>query len=168
MSIADEIGKLNELKQSGAMSEQEYQQAKETLLAKMKPAGAGFKQTLDGLASDANTWGMLIHLSQFCGYVVPFAGMVVPLVLWQLKNKDSEVIDQHGRAVMNWVITEILLGILFIPLCFVLIGIPLLMVLAIVGVIFPIIGAVKANKGEVWPYPGTIKFIKQQKVEGLE
>jgi len=31
MSIADEIGKLNELKQSGAITEQEYQKAKERL-----------------------------------------------------------------------------------------------------------------------------------------
>jgi hypothetical protein len=29
MSIADEIAKLNELKQSGAITEQEYQKAKE-------------------------------------------------------------------------------------------------------------------------------------------
>ncbi len=30
MSIADEIGKLNELKQSGAITEDEYQKEKET------------------------------------------------------------------------------------------------------------------------------------------
>ena len=43
-------------------------------------------------------------------------------------------------------------------LCFVLVGIPLLMALGLVGIIFPIIGAIKAGNGEVWPYPFMLKL----------
>ncbi|OGV66154.1 MAG: hypothetical protein A3K19_19600 [Lentisphaerae bacterium RIFOXYB12_FULL_65_16] len=160
MSMAEEIGKLNELKQSGAMSEEEYQKAKESLLAKNQPAGQKFKQTVDGIAADVNKWGMFIHLSQFCGYIVPLAGLIVPIVLWQMKKNDSEIIDRHGQIVVNWIITELILGIIFGILCFALIGIPLLSVLAIVGIVFPIVGAVKANNGEVWSYPCSIRFFK--------
>jgi len=160
MSIADEIGKLNELKQSGAITEQEYQKAKEGLLAGSQPAGEKFKQAVSGISVDANMWGMFIHLSQFCGYAFPLAGLIVPIVLWQIKKNDSELIDRHGRIVVNWIITEFIFAIVFLLLCFVLIGIPLLIALAIVGVIFPIVGAVKASSGEAWTYPCSIKFLK--------
>jgi len=160
MSIADEIGKLNELKQSGAITEQEYQKAKEGLLAGSQPASEKFKQAVSGISGDANMWGMFIHLSQFCGYLIPFAGLILPIVLWQVKKNDSPLIDQHGRIVVNWIITEFIFAIVFAVLCFVLIGIPLLIVLVIVGIIFPIVGAVKAANGEAWTYPCSITFLK--------
>ena len=43
---------------------------------------------------------------------------------------------------------------------FLLVGFLLLPVLAVLGIVFPIIGAVKANNGEFWEYPLTIKFLK--------
>jgi uncharacterized Tic20 family protein len=105
-------------------------------------------------------WVVLIHLSQLFGFAVPMAGLVVPIVLWLLKKDESEVIDTHGRIVINWIITEFILMIVFIILCFILIGIPLLIALLVVGIIFPIIGAIKANNGEIWPYPCSIQFFK--------
>ncbi len=158
MSLVEDIEKLNDLKQSGALSEQEYQQAKESLLAKNQPAGQKLSQAVDGISSDTNMWGMLLHLSQFCGYIVPVAGLVVPIVLWQIKKDESAIIDRHGRIVVNWIITAFILAIAFVPLCFVIIGIPLLAALGVAAIVFPIIGAVKANNGEVWPYPCSIRF----------
>jgi uncharacterized Tic20 family protein len=101
---------------------------------------------------------MFIHLSQFCGYVIPLAGLIVPIVLWQIKKNDSDIIDRHGRIVVNWIITEFILGIVFALLCFVVIGIPLLFALAVVTVVFPIVGGLKANNGEAWKYPCSIGF----------
>ncbi len=154
MSIADEIGKLNELRQSGAITEDEYQEAKEVILAENQPSS----REEDYMETDVNQWGMFIHLSQFCGYIVPLAGLIVPILLWQMKKNESEIIDQHGRIVLNWIITGFIFAIIFGLLCFVVIGIPLLIALAVVGIIFPIVGAVKANNGEVWSYPCSIKF----------
>ena len=53
-----------------------------------------------------------------------------------------------------------MLGIVFGLLCFVLIGIPLLVALAVAAIVFPVVGGVKANNGEVWPYPCSIAFFK--------
>ena len=103
---------------------------------------------------------MFIHFSQFFGYVVPLAGLVVPVVLWQIKKNDSEIIDKHGKIVTNWIISVIIYAIVFSLLCFIIIGIPLLFALAVVGIVFPIIGGIKANNGEVWPYPLSIKFFQ--------
>lgn len=158
MSIVDEIEKLNKLRQDGVISEQEYEETKASLLAKYRPAGKKIKDAMDTMSLNTNMWGFFIHISQFCGYVIPLAGLIVPIILWQLKKNDSEIIDRHGRIVANWIITEFILGIIFGLLCFVMIGIPLLIALAVVAIVFPVIGALKANNGEVWKYPCSIKF----------
>jgi hypothetical protein len=160
MSIADEIEKLNDLKLTGAISEQEYEDSKASLLAKNRPTEQKLRSAVDGISSDVNMWGMFIHLSQFCGYVIPLAGLIVPIVLWQIKKNESDIIDRHGRIVVNWIITEFIMGIVFVLLCLVVIGIPLLLMLAVVAIVFPIVGAVKANNGEFWPYPCSIGFFK--------
>jgi uncharacterized protein len=38
------------------------------------------------------------------------------------------------------------------------IGLPMLLTLIVVAIVFPIIGAIKANDGEVWKYPLSIPF----------
>ncbi len=160
MNLADEIEKLHNLKESGALSEEEFEKAKEALLAGDRPVGEKLMGTVSEISSDANMWGMFIHLSQFCGYLAPLAGLVVPIVLWQIKKDDSPTIDEHGKVVVNWIISALIYGIISGLLCFVAIGIPLLIVLAILAVVFPIVGALKAAGGEVWRYPCSIGFFK--------
>ena len=153
MNLVNELEKLNELKQSEAISEQEYQQAKDALLAQHAP------QT-PVTVLDANTWGVLVHLSQFCTYLFPLAGIVVPLILWQIKKEESAIIDRHGKIVMNWLLTEFILLLIAGILCFVLIGFSLVFLISLAGIIFPIIGAIKASNGEIWAYPCSIRFFK--------
>ena len=45
-------------------------------------------------------------------------------------------------------------------LCFVLIGIPILVLLWILNTVFVIIASIKASEGELYRYPFTIRFIK--------
>ncbi|MEM9215063.1 MAG: DUF4870 domain-containing protein [Cyanobacteria bacterium P01_F01_bin.150] len=103
-------------------------------------------------------WAMLLHLSQFAGYVIPFAGLVIPIIIWQVQKEDMPELDIHGRIVTNWIISEIIYGTIFAILFFVLIGIPLLMALGVLSIAFPIIGALKAKEGRAWKYPLSISF----------
>ena len=160
MNVADEIEKLHKLKESGAITEKEYLDAKKSLLDKTKPSGDWLKKSVNQVSSDVNLWCMLIHLTQFCGYILPLAGMIVPIVLWQIKKDESPIVDTHGRIVVNWIISAILYWVIAVVLIFVLIGIPLVIVLGIVGIVFPIIGGIKAYNGEVWHYPFSMKFFK--------
>ena len=153
MSLAEDIQKLNDLKQSGALSEQQFEQAKQSLLKQERRA-----EPL--VVMDTNTWSVVIHLSQFCTYLLPLAGIIVPLVLWQIKKDESAIIDRHGKIVMNWLLTEFILLIIAGILCFVLVGFALIFLISIAGIVFPIIGAVKAGNGEIWPYPCSIRFFK--------
>lgn len=45
--------------------------------------------------------GMFTHLGTFLGYFFPFANIFVPLIIWQ-SNKESDFLDKHGKAVMNF------------------------------------------------------------------
>ena len=103
---------------------------------------------------------MLIHLSQFCAYIIPLAGLVVPIILWQIRKDESGLIDQHGRIVANWIISEIIYLLIFGLLCIFIVGIPFVIAIAFAGIIFPIIGGIKASNGEVWRYPFAISFFR--------
>ena len=109
---------------------------------------------------NAKQWAMILHLSLLAGFIIPFAGLIAPIVIWQLKKEEMPELDAHGKIVVNWLISALIYGAVCFVLSFVLIGIPLLFVLGILSVVFPIIGGIKANNGEVWKYPLSISFIK--------
>jgi uncharacterized Tic20 family protein len=163
MNIAEELRKLEELHRSGAISDEEYAKAKQLALAGVPPGDRPTELLpLAGEDKEQQTrqWAMFLHLSQFAGYLVPLAGLIVPIVLWQIKKAELPRIDDHGKVVANWIISEIIYAAIGVILLFVLIGIPLLIVLGILGIIFPIVGAIKASNGELWKYPLSIPFFK--------
>ncbi|QJW93394.1 DUF4870 domain-containing protein [Frigoriglobus tundricola] len=106
-----------------------------------------------------NEWAMLLHLSMFAGHVIPFGGIIAPIVLWQMKKDEWPEIDEHGKNAVNWIISFIIYLVISGILCLILVGFVLLLVLVVLGVVFPIIAAVKANDGKVWRYPLTIQFL---------
>jgi uncharacterized Tic20 family protein len=103
---------------------------------------------------------MVLHLSLFAGHLVPLGGMIAPIVMWQMKKDEWPEADVHGKHAVNWVLTSLIYLLICIPLCFVIVGIPLLIVLGVLNVVFPVIAAMRANEGEVWAYPMTIRFFK--------
>lgn len=112
------------------------------------------------IKSEDKQYAMLIHLSQLAGMIIPLLGWVLPLILWQTKKDTSSFIDEHGKIVMNWIISTVIYGVICWILVFLLIGVILLIALGICSLVFIIVGAIKANNGEVWPYPLSIPFIK--------
>ncbi len=167
MNIADQLQKLQGLYESGALNEDEYQAAKAKILngqPEVPPPipGAWSATGLSpaDLEQQTRLWGLLLHLSIFAGYAVPIAGLVAPIVIWQLKKDELPAIDAHGKNALNWIISHIVYAIVGAILCLVLIGIPVLIALGVVSIIFPIVAAIKANKGEVWKYPLSITFFQ--------
>lgn len=110
--------------------------------------------------SDTRTWALVLHLSLLSGLVIPLAGLVVPIVIYAIKKDSLPGLVPHGHVVFNWMISALLYGIVSFILIFVGIGILLLAVLAILSIVFPIIGGVKASEDEVWPYPLSLPIFK--------
>ena len=109
---------------------------------------------------NARQWAMILHLSLLAGCVIPLAGLVAPIIIWQLKKEEFPEIDAHGKVVVNWIISSLIYAVVSGILVFVLVGFFLLLVLAVLSVIFPIIGGIKANDGQLWKYPLSIPFLK--------
>jgi len=104
--------------------------------------------------------GMLLHLSLLLGLVIPFAGFIAALLIWQLKKEELPGIDPHGRNAVNWIISAVIYAVVSGILCLIFIGVLGLAALFVCGIVFPIMAGVKANNGEVWEYPLAIEFIK--------
>jgi uncharacterized Tic20 family protein len=162
MAIADELLKLQQLRQSGAIDEDEFRRAKERIINGKSSTGMPFMDSfLTGDAeSQTRQWGMLLHLSILAGYPLPIVGFVVPILIWQLKKTELPGLDEHGKNAVNWIISAMIYGVACGILYFVFIGMILLPVLVICTVVFSIIAGIKANNGEVWKYPGAIAFFK--------
>lgn len=105
-------------------------------------------------------WGMILHLSLFSSYIIPLAGIIAPIVIWQIKKDQLPAMDAHGKNLVNFFLSMMIYSSISFVLTFVLIGIPMMMALGVMGVAFPIIAAVKANNGEIWKYPAAIPFLK--------
>jgi len=114
---------------------------------------------------DVCTMAMLTHLLAFCGVVgIPFGNVLGPLVLWLVKKADHPFIDDQGKESLNFQITVmiavvplVILSLLPFVFCLTL---PLLMALGIAAIVFVIIAAIKANEGEAYRYPFTLRLIK--------
>ena len=104
--------------------------------------------------------GMFLHLSQLLNLIIPLAGVIVPIVIWQTKKDETPALDAHGKMVVNWLISSLIYWIVSGVLAIVLIGFLGMAALIIMGIVFPIIGGIKANNGEFFEYPLTIKFLK--------
>ncbi|MFD1143438.1 DUF4870 domain-containing protein [Larkinella insperata] len=110
--------------------------------------------------SDERMWGMLAHLSALAGFLIPFGNIIGPVVVWQIQKDKSAFVDYHGKEALNFQITmTIALGIALL-LVILLIGLPILVVLGLVSVVFSILAGVKANNGEYYRYPFTFRFIQ--------
>lgn len=104
--------------------------------------------------------GMFVHLSQLLNIIIPFAGVIVPIVLWQTQKEKMPALDAHGKMVTNWLISSLIYFAVSAVLTIVLVGILGIIALGIMSLVFPIVGGIKANNGELWEYPLTIKFLK--------
>jgi len=92
--------------------------------------------------------------------VTGFGSLLLPLVLWLTQKEKVYQMDTHGKNIINFQLSLIVYCIICLPLIL-LFGLGLLgfLVLGIISVVFPIINAVKASRGESPTYPLSLNFI---------
>jgi len=115
--------------------------------------------------SDARQWAMFAHLSALFALIIglPWVG---PLVIYLTKKDDHPYIAEQAREALNFNLSffiYLVVGtIVTVVLSFVLIGlllIPVLIAMGIAWIVFVIIAAVKANGGQQYRYPLTIRMV---------
>ena len=95
-------------------------------------------------------------LAQVLGLVTGFIG---PLIIYLMNGEKDPFIRHHAAESLNFQLT-LLIGLIgSFVLIFVLVGIVLLPLVALLGIIFPIIAAVAAGRGEWYRYPISIRMV---------
>jgi len=110
---------------------------------------------------DARMWAMFCHLAALAGFILVGIGVIIgPLVVWLMKKEEFPFVDEQGKEALNFQISMFIYGIVAGLLCFVCIGFVLAPLVGITDLVFLIIAAIKANNGEHYRYPLTIRLIK--------
>jgi len=112
------------------------------------------------ISQDQRQWAMFTHLSALVGLLIPLGSILGPLIMWQVKKNDMPFVDEQGKEALNFQITVFIAVVVCIILMFVLIGMLLLPLVGLAALIFTIIAGIKANNGEHYRYPMTIRLIK--------
>lgn len=119
------------------------------------PAG----QPSGELSSDEKNMAMLGHLSALSGFIIPFANIVAPLVVWQLKKDTMPFAAEQAKEALNFNITVGIAAVISTILIFVVVGIFLLGILTIAWLVFTIIAGIAASKGENYRYPFALRLV---------
>lgn len=103
---------------------------------------------------DEKLWSTLVHVG---GIFFNF----LPALIGYLALKDrGPFVRQHTTTALNFQITLAIAGLVGVITTFIVIGILILIAAGIVNLVFSIIAAIAANKGEYYEYPIAIKFLK--------
>jgi uncharacterized protein len=120
-----------------------------------QPAG----QAAPGVAdANARQWAMLAHLSALAGLVIGL-NWLGPLIIYLVKKDEHPFIADQSREALNFNISVFIYFIVSAILIFVVIGILLLPVIGIAWVILTVVATVRANNGEAYRYPLSIRFV---------
>ena len=116
--------------------------------------------------SNATQWALFAHLSALGGAVVGGLSFIGPLIIYLVKKDEHPFIADQAREALNFNLSALLYfvvaGIATFVLVFVLVGlllIPVLFGMMIGWLVLVIIAAVRANRGEAYRYPLTIRFV---------
>ena len=109
-------------------------------------------------ADQERLWGMLAHLLSFVAAYIAL-GFVAPLVVLLVFGPRSAYVRAQAVESLNfnlsWLLYAIVAGILVI----VGIGLLILLALGIAYVVLVVIASVRANNGQLYRYPLTIRFM---------
>jgi len=104
---------------------------------------------------------VLCHASALSGIFLHVVGHIFgPLIVWLLKRNESPEIDAHGKESLNFQLSMLIYNVIAGILVIVLIGIPLLILLYVLNIVFVIVASIQAGDGKLYRYPMAIRFIK--------
>lgn len=113
------------------------------------PSGYGAPPSTQLSQQDERMWAMLSHI----GAVV--LGFIAPLVVMLVQGDKSPFTRANSVESLNFQLTLLIVGI---PLTIITCGLGA--IIFVVGIVFEVIGGVKANNGEMYRYPVNIRMVK--------
>lgn len=111
---------------------------------------------------DGRLWAMLTHLSALIGIVIGagFVGWLGPLIIFLVLKDRSAFVAEHAKATLNFQITMLIAAVVAALLWIVLVGFLITAAIYVFVIVFSIIAAVAANRGQRYEYPLSIRFLR--------
>lgn len=91
------------------------------------------------------------NLAAICHIFAFFTYFIMPLVVWQMKKDSSKFLSEHAKEALNFQITLTIyyaVGCLIFP------------VVLIYEIVYVVLAALAASRGELYRIPLNIRFIK--------
>lgn len=107
----------------------------------------------NSISNDDKNIAVISHLGGTVFSVFP------SLIIWWLKRDDSAFISEQAREALNFQITVLIVSFISSVLVVILVGFLLLGFIWLANVIFCLIAAVAASKGEHYQYPFSLRLI---------
>lgn len=117
--------------------------------------------TPEEVPSDSRNWAVIAHLSAIAAALVALA-FLGPLIVFLVKKDSDPFVRNQAAEALNFQLSALLYGFLFIISLVLIVGIalvPVAIVGAIAWLVLPIIAAWRSSNGDAFRYPLTIRFI---------
>ncbi|MFW5978301.1 MAG: DUF4870 domain-containing protein [Halohasta sp.] len=96
----------------------------------------------------------LAIVAHIAGFVTSILG---PLLIYLLA--DDEFAKRNAANALNWQLMVVIYGIIAGVLSLLVIGFALIPLILLLNLVFCVVAAIKASKGEAWSYPITYDFV---------
>lgn len=117
------------------------------------------------VTENARNWGMIAHLSALVAAGIGGLSFLGPLVVWLIKRDEDRFVAHHSVEALNFNLSITLYVALSFVLALTIIGlvvaIPVVVVSFVLWFVASIVAAVKAQRGEAYRYPLTIRLVKE-------
>lgn len=137
----------------------------------MNDIDPGAASTASGVPAEERQWAMFAHLSALAGGLLTSAiggwGFFLgPLVIWLMKKDTMPFVADQAKEALNFNISVAIIFFVLFVLTLLTLGIgilltgPLMILVGLGWLVFTIIASIKANQGERYRYPFTLRLVK--------
>lgn len=106
---------------------------------------------------EERTWGTLAHLSALIGALLIGLFFLGPLLVMLVYGERSFFVRGHAVEALNFQLTMAIVTLALLVTC---VGVWLIPLVWVFAVVFAIVGAVRANRGQPYQYPLTWRMVK--------
>ena len=126
----------------------------------------------DGISAEQRQWAMFAHLSALVGGVITggwafsVGCFIGPLIIWMIKKDTMPFVDDQAKEALNFNLTVAAIFFVLLILTIgtlgigVLLTLPVGLIVGLAWLVLTIIAGIKANQGERYRYPLTLRLVK--------
>ena len=125
-----------------------------------------------GISAEERQWAMFAHLSALLGGLLTsgWAGSIGcflgPLIIWMVKKDTMPFVDDQAKEALNFNITVAIIFFVLWAVTFLtlviggVLTVPRMVIVGIAWLVLTVIASIKANQGERYRYPFTLRLVK--------